>query len=157
MVDGEQTLFSGEHQLERSIRFDKHGVRLPKSNKTGFRNKRSALSTAALLESEQPAHRAELHWRIGIPVAALMLAIVAVPLAHTTPRQGRFAKIIVAIIVYIAYANALVLGRKWIANETLPAELGLWWVHAGLLLVAMILLRTVHGVTFLPGVRRTAS
>ena len=58
-----------------------------------------------------------------------MLALLAVPLSYTSPREGRFGKIAIAILIYIPYANLLVLMRKWIAAGTVPSWVGLWPVH----------------------------
>ena len=85
--------------------------------------------------------KAELQWRVSIPLAALLLALLAVPLSHTSPREGRFGKIAVAILIYIPYANLLVLARKWIASGAIPPWVGLWPVHIAVaLLIAYLLI-----------------
>ena len=61
--------------------------------------------------------------------------MLAVPLSYTSPREGRFSKIAVAILVYIPYANLLVLSRKWIASGELPPWIGLWPVHVLIVVV----------------------
>ena len=49
--------------------------------------------TSVLLESEAGPDRAELAWRTAVPVMALVLMVLAMPLARLRPRQGRFARI----------------------------------------------------------------
>ncbi len=90
--------------------------------------------------SSDLADRAELQWRISIPLAALLLALLAVPLSYTSPREGRFGKIAIAILIYIPYANLLVLMRKWIAAGTVPTWVGLWPVHVAVTLLILLLL-----------------
>ncbi len=94
------------------------------------------IATRELLTSTKPAERAELHWRIASPLMALVLATLAVPLSRLRPRQGRFARIGIAILVFFIYTNLASAGRVWIARGTIPEWVGLWWVHAAVALVA---------------------
>lgn len=98
-----------------------------------------ARSTTDLLISTDLADRAELHWRLGVPLTLLVLSILAVPLAKTEPRNGRFAGLASAVLVYLIYANLLGAGRGWLERGEVPEVVGLWWVH-GLFLVAAALL-----------------
>ena len=85
----------------------------------------------ALLGIARPrAARAELQWRIAMPVMCLVLALLAVPLARLRPRQGRYARVWVAVMIYFLYYNLVSIGKTWIAHGTVPAEFGLWWTHA---------------------------
>ena len=110
--------------------FHRQGVLRPREDDDAPRLRLKGKTLAQLRASEDPADRAELQWRLSIPLAALLLALLAVPLAHTSPREGRYGRIGLAILVYIPYANFLVLMRKWIAAGTVPAWVGLWPVHA---------------------------
>ncbi|MDP3857485.1 MAG: LPS export ABC transporter permease LptF [Stagnimonas sp.] len=91
---------------------------------------RAIQTTAALLASGDAKDRAELHWRIAAPLSALILVLLAVPLAHVGPRQGRYGKLVLGILVYLVYSNLLSLGQAWLAKDSLPPAFGLWWVHA---------------------------
>lgn len=93
-------------------------------------------TTATLLERGDAEAWAELHWRISAPVAVLLMVLVAVPLSHVGPRQGRYSKVFLGLLVYLVYANLLGLGQSWIAAGRIPPAAGLWWVHAGMLMVA---------------------
>jgi len=52
-----------------------------------------------------------------------------VPLSKVNPRQGRFAKLAPAVLLYIIYFALLLASRDWLADGVLPAVVGLWWVH----------------------------
>ena len=97
-------------------------------------------STSELLQSNNPEDRAELHWRISTPVMALILMLVAVPLARLRPRQGRFGRIGIAILFYFIYSQLLSAARSWIESSTVPEWLGMWWVHAIALALGLWLL-----------------
>lgn len=101
---------------------------------------RAILPTGALAASKDPKDRAEMHWRIAAPVSALILVLMAVPLAYTQPRSGRYGKLVWGILAYLLYSNLLSLGQTWLAKGTLPPALGLWWVHGLFLLIAAALI-----------------
>lgn len=92
--------------------------------------------TRRLLASTDRAERAELHWRIASPLMALLLAAIAVPLARLRPRQGRFARVGIAILVFFVYTNLASAGRVWITRGAIPEWVGLWWVHVAVALAA---------------------
>lgn len=125
----------------RQVDFAEHGIpfELPAAGPVKLRTE--ARATADLLVSAEPEDRAEFHWRLGVPLTLLVLTIVAVPLAKTEPRGGRFAGLASAVLVYLIYANLLAAGRGWLERGQVPQSLGLWWVHglflgaAGLMLL----------------------
>jgi len=90
--------------------------------------------------SNDPVDRAELAWRIALAVSVLVVAILAVPLCAVSPRKGKYAALLPAVILIMGYCNLLVLGRAWLIEGIMPLSLGLWWVHALGLLVAFILI-----------------
>ena len=96
--------------------------------------------TRQLLSSANRAQAAEFHWRIAFPIMALVLACIAVPLARLRPRQGRYARVGYAVLIFFVYINLAIAGRLWIARGVIPAWLGLWWVHAIVILLATFIL-----------------
>jgi len=113
----------------RVVTFREHGipVRLPevkaKSEKLSFK------STSALIGSPASSDRSELAWRTAVPVMALVLMLLAVPLAKLSPRQGRFARVGVAVLAYFVYSNLVAAVRVWIDKGSPGGALGMWWVH----------------------------
>ena len=96
--------------------------------------------TRMLLQSGHRTQAAEFHWRIAFPIMALVLACIAIPLARLRPRQGRYARIGYAVLIFFVYINLAIAGRQWIARGEVPAWLGLWWVHAIVVLLATFIL-----------------
>jgi len=88
-----------------------------------------------LWEADEARARAELQMRLSAPLTVLLLAPLAVMLSHSNPRQGRYAKMFLAILVYFSYINILEIAQKWVEQESVPPWIGLWWVHGLLLLV----------------------
>ncbi len=102
-----------------------------------FNGKRKIQPTFALLASDDPLDRAELQWRLSAPISVLVLALLAVPLSHIRPRQGRYGKLVLGIIAYLIYSQLMGLGQAWVAKGKVPVGVGLWWVHALMLGAAL--------------------
>jgi lipopolysaccharide export system permease protein len=135
----------GEREF-RILEFRTHGVRVP-DPEGSRRGGVDSMSTRELIGSTRRHERAEVQWRISIPVSMVLLAALALPLSHTTnPRGGRFAKLTAAIGVYIVYANFLILAKSWYASGQTPAWLGMWWVHAALVALTLVLLWRQRGL-----------
>lgn len=136
------------------VEFEEHGIPVDEELDADDDESPFTKPTRALLASSAPADRAELQWRVSAPVSLLVLALLAVPLSRSSPREGRYARIGIGLLIYICYANALSVARVWIEREQIPPWLGLWWVHAAIgLLAALLLAREagwIHGRS-LPG------
>ncbi len=130
----------------RVVEFAEHGVpyRLP-SLETPEPEPRT-MPFASLLASNDPEHTAELQWRIGVPLSTLILAILAVPLSKSRPRAGRYGRITIGLLVFIIYLNMMSAAKAWIEQSAISPSLGIWWVHAAVLLLALTLLALQNGL-----------
>jgi lipopolysaccharide export system permease protein len=129
----------------RMMRFARNDIRVPDSERADVGRPESQRSLPALLGDDEPASRAELHWRLASPIACLLLVLLALPLARTPPRAARYGGLLIGLLSYVVYLNLLSVGRALIAAGTLPTWLGLWWVHALALGAALWLLRRQAG------------
>ena len=89
-----------------------------------------AIPSAVLAVSGDPLQRAEFHWRLAVPLMGVIMALIGVPLARLRPRQGRYARVAFAILVFYLYIQLAIAGRFWLERGVTPGWLGLWWVHA---------------------------
>jgi lipopolysaccharide export system permease protein len=121
----------------RIVRFAEHVVTVQVPPLNDVVRDLEARPTGNLRHSTDPAERAELHWRISMPIMCLVLALLAVPLSKLRPRQGRYARVWVAILIFFVYYNLATTGRTWIARSKMPEALGLWWTHAVVALLAL--------------------
>jgi lipopolysaccharide export system permease protein len=96
-------------------------------------------STLALLEHTEPGYHAEFQWRLSLPLSVLIFGLLALPLAKTSPRSGRYEKLLPSILIYIFYYNLLAISKRWLENGSLTPLLGLWWVHVLMLCLALYL------------------
>ncbi|MCC2658284.1 MAG: lptF [Panacagrimonas sp.] len=111
------------------VRFDEFETRITPPQFAYTTGKRKLMSTSELMASTDSEDKAELAWRIAAPVSVFVLGLLAVPLSHLQPRQGRYGKLVLGIVLYLLYSNLLGLGQAWIAKGRVPSIVGLWWVH----------------------------
>jgi lipopolysaccharide export system permease protein len=118
--------------------FEEHGVRVVESKvvaKASFRQK--AVPTMMLIKRGLGIDHAELQWRVSAVLLCIILAMLAVPLSRTSPRQGRYAKLALALMLYIIYTNLLNVSRAWLNKDEVSIYIGMWWVHIVMLLLAL--------------------
>ena len=104
------------------------------------RTKVDSLPTRELMKSEDLEHQATFQWRISIPLIMIVVALLAVPLSKSNPRQGRFLSLLPAILIYIVYLVSLNAAREAIEDGVLPVFPGLWMVHGNFMLLSFLLL-----------------
>ncbi|MDE2004338.1 MAG: LPS export ABC transporter permease LptF, partial [Betaproteobacteria bacterium] len=69
----------------RIVEFERLGRRIEPSEVRAVPTSTKALPTPALLVTDDRVDRAELFWRISVPISALVLTLLAVPLAYVNP------------------------------------------------------------------------
>lgn len=123
--------------------FSEYGQRLLVSGHSR-KPKADALPSAQLWNSSESSHIAALQWRLSVPVLVLIVSLMAIPLSKTNPRQGRFNKLVPAILLYIIYLVALNAVRGVLEDGSIPMlwgiPLGLWSVHAVFFLLTLMML-----------------
>ncbi len=130
----------------RVVEFVEHGIpyRLPRLGPPEPTPR--AMSLVDLVRAGGLEHIAEIQFRIGVPLATILLAILAVPLSRTQPRTGRYGRLAIGLLVFIIYLNMLSAARAWIEQGTISPLLGLWWVHGVVLALGLWLLAAQNSV-----------
>ncbi len=112
----------------RIMEFERYGVRienrqLPNTTTT------AGTSTLDLIRKPTPVNLGELAWRIGLPLVAINLMLLAIPLAYQNPRRSRAVNLIMAVLIYFTYSNLLNLTQAWIEQKKLSFSVGVWLLH----------------------------
>jgi len=115
--------------------YREYGISLPEAELAREVTELDAQPTLALVDSVQPREQARLHWRLSLPVLAFIVTLIAVPMSRTNPRQGRFAKLIPSIVLYLLYLSLLTSARSAVEDGEAGVWL-LWLVHAIFLTLA---------------------
>ncbi len=122
----------------RMIDFERYGFRLESKSDAGSaeavrqraESEMKARPTLQLFADNTNEARSQIMWRVALPLAALNLALLAIPLGAVNPRLGRSGDLLIAGLVGLLYMNLINLSRGWIGNGQLSFNLGLWLVHA---------------------------
>ena len=114
----------------RIAEFERYAMRIEASEMVARAPTTKTTSTAELLQNRTPATMAELSWRIGLPVSALLLSLLAIPLSFVNPRAGRSMNLLLALLIYATYSNLLSIVQASIAQSRIDLTLGVWGVHA---------------------------
>lgn len=137
------TLYRGVHLTHaadgaglplRRVRFASNAFEVPVPRiEEGVESRRQQQALALLVSDESDEARREVHWRIAPAIASIVLAMLVVPAAVSSPRSGRFGVIVPALVLYLIYTNALnlVLGR----DDLDPS--GAWIVHGAVAVIAL--------------------
>ena len=99
-----------------------------------------AASSRFLAYSDKNEEIAEFQWRISTPLATILLALLGVPLSRSSPRRGKYAKVMTAVLIIFVYHNLGAMAKKLVAQGFLGTLPGIWWVQillAGLLLILL--------------------
>jgi len=121
----------------RLFDFEQYGVRLESRQAMSSSELRAkvesrikARPTELLIRDGTPEARSQIMWRLALPLAALNLALLAIPLGAVNPRLGLSGDLLLAALTGLLYMNLINLSRGWIRNGQLDFGLGLWLVHA---------------------------
>lgn len=120
------------------LEFDNSAMHLVPKEVLQHEYKVKAVPTKTLLHSNKLEEIAELQWRLTAPLSTLLLALLGIPLSRSSPRQGKYVKAPLAILIFAVYYNFSALTKKWVSNGDIASLPGIWWGQ--LLLAALIVL-----------------
>lgn len=126
----------------RIAEFERYALRIEPAELRQEQPSVKAYPTLDLLRNPTPWNMSEFAWRVGLPLSALLLALLAIPLSFVDPRAGRSFNLIAAIVIYMIYNNMISVTNAWIAREKVGVMLGLWGIH--LLMVVVVLVYFHH-------------
>lgn len=130
----------GQQPRSAIIRFERHGVLLKDDRETKMPELRiRAIASIDLWRRAQLPDLSELQKRFSTVIVCLVLAILSLPLSRTSPRQGRYTKLAMALLIFIIYSNMLNVSAAWIIRGIISPWIGLWWVHLLALLTGLML------------------
>jgi lipopolysaccharide export system permease protein len=119
--------------------FDRYAMRVETSEAAVRAPTTKTTPTVELLRNRTPPNLGELSWRFGLPLSALLLSVLAIPLAFVNPRAGRSMNLVLALLVYMVYSNLISIMQASIAQGRVDFTTGAWGVHAGMLVVLLAL------------------
>jgi lipopolysaccharide export system permease protein len=116
----------------RLTEFDKYAARIETKESKDVVPTHKNLPTWSLIMTPTNQNLGELLWRVGIPISALVLVLLAIPMSFVNPRAGRSANLLFALLTYIVYSNLLSVSQARVAQGRMDFGVGWWLVHAGM-------------------------
>jgi len=123
----------------RVMEFKRYAVRIETREARSGQIPARALSTQTLLDDPDQGNLAELLWRIGLPLAALNLALLAIPVAFVNPRASRSTNLVFALLIYMTYSNLISVSQAWVSQGKISFNIGWWAVHVAMLVLLLVL------------------
>lgn len=119
------------------LEFEQSLIRLVPKSTAQKEYKVKSIPSKNLIDSDNLEEIAELQWRLTAPSSIILLALLGIPLSQSAPRQGKYVKAPVAILVFAAYYNFSALTKKWVSQGLIGSIPGIWWGQ--LLLISLLL------------------
>lgn len=111
------------------VQFERYAMRIETQEAKRTALRLQSLPTPHLLQNPNSWNLSELEWRIGVPLSALVLALLAVPMSFVNPRAGRSLNLIVALVVYMIYNNSISVSNAWVGQGRIGALAGFLTIH----------------------------
>ena len=123
----------------RTVDFERYAMRIEAVEAKHGEALPQALSTLYLLQNRSNWNMAELEWRLGLPLSALILTLLAIPLSFVNPRAGRSLNLVMALVIYMFYNNMISVTNSWVGQGKMDPVMGLAGIHT-LMFVLMMLM-----------------
>jgi lipopolysaccharide export system permease protein len=121
----------GDEQY-RVTEFQRYAARIETAESKEPQLSHKSMTTAQLLATPTPVNLGEVVWRVGIPVSAAILVLLAIPMSFVNPRAGRSVNLLFALFTYIVYSNLLSVSQARVAQGRMEFGIGVWLVHAAM-------------------------
>ncbi len=140
LQNGRMYEFPETQKAYETLQFGTVEMLLVSKEEMPLEQKVKAVSTEHLMHSVNLEEIAELQWRLTAPFSTILLALLGVSLGRSSPRQGKYAKVPLGILVFTVYYNLSAITKKWVGQGVVGSIPGIWWTQvllAGLLLVLL--------------------
>lgn len=118
--------------------FERYAMRIESSEARRAPTEKS-VPTSDLVRNPTRRGLGELSFRLGVPLGALILALLAIPLSFVNPRAGRSLNLLMALLVYMCYSNLLSIAQASIAQSRISFVAGVLGVHSLMFLLLLLL------------------
>jgi len=121
------------------VEFERYAMRIETVEAKKELTPLQSYTTLYLLQNRTSWNLSELEWRIGLPLSALALALLAIPLSFVNPRAGRSLNLVMALVIYMFYSNMISITNAWVGQKEISPLAGLLGIHALMFALVAIL------------------
>ena len=132
LAEGPYTVWRNWTRPPCVTEFDRYSARIETKEEEEPRLSQKTLPTWSLITNPTNQNLSELLWRIGIPVSALVLVLLAIPMSFVNPRAGRSINLAFALFTYVLYSNLLSISQAKVSQGRIDFGIGVWIVHAAM-------------------------
>lgn len=100
------------------------------------------LPTTALFSKDKRSYKATFQWRVSLILLVPIVSMIGVAISRTTPRRGRYVKLVPALLLYFAYMALLDALRNSMGDGDWPVMPGLFAVHAVFIAIGVLFLHS---------------
>jgi lipopolysaccharide export system permease protein len=138
----------------RVMEFERYAIRIETREARAVEKSPKSAPLSELLANPGDNYRAELLWRLALPLQALNLSLLAIPLSFVNPRASRGNNLLLATLTFLVYGNLINVSQAWVAQGKLAFSYGVWGVHV--LMFAMLILLFYRRIAVYPWFRARA-
>jgi len=124
----------------QSLDFNLYGVKIADEPEERRKLRKEAISTSDLVGSDNPKYQSQLRWRISLILMVPIVTLIAFPLSKVNPRQGKFAKLFPAIVLYMVYISLIIGLVGMIEKGKVHPDGPIWVLHLVYLAIGLGLL-----------------
>jgi len=150
LVDGRRYEGTAGTPEYRVMDFERYYIRIEAREAITEQVPIKGVPTLELINNPTRDHLAELLWRMGLPLVAVVLALMAIPLSFVNPRASTSVNLLFAVFVYMVYTNLLSIAQARVQQGVLAFGTGWWIVHALMFAVFAVMLYRRLNLTWLP-------
>jgi lipopolysaccharide export system permease protein len=133
----------------RVLEYGRYAIRMETKEARGIELTPKNSPTLDLVKRNRPVDQAELLWRLGLPISAVVLVLLAIPLSFVNPRAGRSANMLLALFTYLVYNNLLTISQAWVASGRVSFVFGVVIIHVFMLcLLPLMFFRRIAVLSF---------
>ncbi len=118
------------------IEFERYSLRIKEAEARQRPTPLDSLSTPQLLKNSGSWNVSELERRLSLPLGALILSILAIPLSFVNPRTGRSFNLIMALAIYMVYNNLMGVITALVGQSKIDPIFAFFGIH--MLMAALI-------------------
>lgn len=135
--DGTIYELSSSGQGDTTVEFTQYTLSLSPPEATPI-TKIKAAPTSSLAQSGKSLAIAELQWRLSTPITAILLALLGIPLSQTNPRRGKYAKVVMAVVIYCIFYTLSLVTKSWVGERVIGTWPGIWGIEGAMALLLSI-------------------
>ena len=113
----------------RIVNFDRYWMRLDPAAVENSEKTIKQARFSTLFDKPTPQMQSEVLWRLSLPLSALILAVMAIPLSFVNSRARRSYGLVIALLLFFIYNNLLSLIQAWVSQGKLDFMLGMFGIH----------------------------